>query len=80
MTRKRTPLEWAFTLGTIGLILWLQTPGAAIWWASIKWRLHQKEEQAKIEALFQKALAHVQYEAWEAVNYPKESGDSNIDV
>jgi hypothetical protein len=69
MTRKRTPQEWAFTLGVVVLVLWIQTPSAQRWWDGVKWKLRQKEELAKREAEIQKAVNHMQFEVWEIMNY-----------
>jgi hypothetical protein len=76
MTRHRTPTEWALTFGAIALLLWLQSPAAANAWQSLKWRLSERERLARAEADIQKLVRHLQYEAWEAVNYPEESNDS----
>lgn len=80
MTRRRTPTEWALTLGTIGLILWLQTPAAYNWWQSVKWRLSEREREAKREENIRRLVSHVLYEAWEAVNYPEENSDPNVNL
>jgi hypothetical protein len=76
MTRRRTPTEWAITLGFVALVLWLQTPSAYNAWQGLKWRLSERERVARQEAEFLRMLAHVHYEAWEATHYPEENSDS----
>jgi hypothetical protein len=69
MTRKRTPLEWGLTIGTIALVVWVQTPSFQMWFESMKWHLHQREAMARREEQINREFNRVLYKAWVALNY-----------